>query len=459
MVDSAFASVQRLIKKEKVRFIDFKTLDLAGRLHHVSIPAERFTPQLMDEGIGFDASSYGFARMEESDMVQRPDLSTIKLDPFRQARTLTCFMTVHLTDADRTRYPNDVRAVAQRAEVMLAELDIADRSLWGPEFEFYVFDEVAFDCQPHESFFAVHSHEDMVHNAYHAANPFDTHDDLRDEACELMGRLGIPVKYHHHEVGQKGQQEIELLFQSLLAAADSSVLSKYLLFNLAQERGLSLTFMPKPLHDAAGNGWHVHQYLVKKGKNVFYQEGEYANLSQTARYYIGGLLEHAAALAAFTNASTNSYKRLGAFEAPVLRAFGQANRSSAVRIPSYVSDPEKTRIEYRPPDAMGNPYIMLAAMLMAGIDGIVNKLDPSELGFGPHDTNLYEDREALRGLRYLPLSLDESLDALEEDCAFLLRGNVFDEGLIDSWVTLKRQEAVMVASRPHPLEYTLYFES
>lgn len=455
MARDAFKDLQRLIERERIEFVDLKTTDLVGRLHHVTVPAERFTPSLVEDGVGFDASSYGFAGTEDSDMVQRPDLSTARLDPFREARTLTCLVTVHLADPARTRFARDVRAIPGRAEASLRRLGIADAALWGPELEFYVFDEAEFAAEPHESYFSIYSREEMGRNAYHAANPSDAHDDLRDRACSLLAALGIPVKYHHHEVGTRGQQEIELQFQHMLAAADSAVLSKYVLHNLAHAHGVRLTFMPKPVHDAPGSGWHVHQYLTRRGRNAFFDRRGYAHLSTTALHYVGGLLAHAPALCAITNPSTNSYKRLGAFEAPSARSFGLSNRSSAVRIPSYVRDSAETRVEYRPPDAMANPHLSLAAMLMAGIDGVVRRLDPVELGFGPHDRNLYESPE---GLSFLPRTLDAALDALEEDRAFLTRDGVFDETLIDNWVRLKRREASEVAARPHPLEYALYFD-
>lgn len=458
MAENSFSTIKDMINEKNIAFVDFKTLDLEGKLHHISIPVEQFTPALLEDGIGFDGSSYGFSKVENSDMVQIPDLSTAALDIFRERPTLTFFMTIHLTDAARTRFSQDVRYIALKAEQTLKELNIADTSLWGPEFEFNIFDTVEYGTDPHQTFFSILSHEEFTYNAYHVANPFDKYDDFRDEATLKMKQFSIPVKYHHHEVGHKGQQEIEMLFQSLLTCGDSAVLTKYILFNLAHKHDLHLTFMPKPLHNSAGNGWHVHQYLTKNGENVFFDSEQYGNISQIGQYYIGGLLKHAPALCAFTNASTNSFKRLGAFEAPSVQAFGKSNRSSAVRIPSYVKNPQKTRIEYRPPDFMGNPYLTLAAMLMAGIDGIVNQIDPRELGYGPHDVNFFDDAHMMEKISLLPRTLGEALDALEKDNEFLQRNNVFDLALIQNWIKIKRKEVREVEMRPHPLEYQMYFE-
>ncbi|PLX28880.1 MAG: type I glutamate--ammonia ligase, partial [Ignavibacteria bacterium] len=368
--------IQKLIDEHHIEFIDLKTLDLVGRLHHITLPLRQGTLEcLMDQGVGFDGSSFGFAKVESSDMVQKPDLSTVHFDLFRDRPTLTCFTNVFLTDEKRSRFPQDVRWVANQAEQLLKKLGIADGTHWGPELEYYVFSSVEFDTRTSASYYKVDHAEEFFQNAYHACSPFDLYDDFRDESCRLFEQVGIPVKYHHHEVGERGQQEIELLFQSLLQTADSIMMAKYILFSQAAEEGLQVTFMPKPMYQQAGSGLHVHQYLTKDGENIFHQGGEYANFSETGLYYIGGLLKHAAALSAFTNPSTNSFKRLvPGFEAPVALTYSQANRSSCVRIPRYVTDAKETRLEYRPGDATANPYLMMAAMLMAGIDGIVNKI-------------------------------------------------------------------------------------
>ncbi len=447
--------VKKLIEEHHIEFIDLKTLDLVGRLHHITLPIREGTlDNLMDQGVGFDGSSFGFAKVENSDMVQKPDLGTVQIDLFRDRPTLTCFTNVFLTDEKRSRFPQDVRWVASQAEELLRRLDIADGTHWGPELEYYIFSQVEFDTRTSASYYNVTHEEEFFQNAYHACGPFDLYDDFRDESCRLLEQAGIPVKYHHHEVGERGQQEIEFLFESLLKSADSITLAKYILFSQAAEAGLEVTFMPKPMYQQAGSGMHVHQFLTKNGKNIFYKDGEYANFGETGLYYIGGLLKHAPALAAFTNPSTNSYKRLvPGFEAPVALTYSQANRSSCVRIPRYVSDPNETRMEYRPSDATANPYLMLAAMLMAGIDGIINKIDPREEGFGPYDENVFDNHD----LHFLPRNLAEALDALELDNDFLQREGVFPQSLISQWLKTKREEVHAISTMPHPFEYKMYF--
>ncbi len=447
--------VLQLINEHHIEFIDLKTIDLVGRLHHITLPVREGTLEcLMEQGVGFDGSSFGFAKVESSDMVQKPDLSTIQIDLFRDRPTLTCFTNVFLTDEKRSHFPQDVRWVARHAEELLAKLGIADGTHWGPELEYYIFSNVEFDTRTSASYYKVDHAEEFFQNAYHACSPFDLYDDYRDESCRLLEKAGIPVKYHHHEVGERGQQEIELLFQPLLQTADAITLAKYILFSQADEQGLEVTFMPKPMYQQAGSGLHVHQFLTSGGENIFFKEGEYANFSETGLYYIGGLLKHAAALAAFTNPSTNSFKRLvPGFEAPVARTFSQANRSSCIRIPRYVYDKKETRLEYRPPDATANPYLMLAAMLMAGIDGIVNKIDPRKEGFGPFDGNAFDEKS----LQFLPRNLAEALDNLERDNGWLQRDGVFPESLISQWIKNKREEVHAIATMPHPFEYKMYF--
>ncbi len=449
------ASVQQLIIDKHIEFLDLKTVDLVGRLHHITLPVhDGILERLMDQGVGFDGSSYGFAKVERSDMVQKPDLDTVQIDLFRERPTLTCFTDVFLTDEQRTRFDQDVRYVARHAERLLASLGIADTTMWGPEFEYYIFSKVSYDTRTAASYYYVEHDEEFFQNAYHACGPFDLYDDFRDASCALFKQAGIPVKYHHHEVGERGQQEIEVFFEPLLKTADNIMMAKYILLSQAQEKGLHITFMPKPMYKQAGSGLHVHQFLLKEGRNIFYEAGRYANFSELGMFYIGGLLKHAPALAAFTNPSTNSYKRLvPGFEAPVAITFGQANRSSAVRIPSYVYDPLQTRMEYRPPDATANPYLMLAAMLMAGIDGIQNRIDPTHEGYGPLDTNVFDKSN----VHFLPRNLDEALDALESDHEFLMRDGVFPEPLIRQWIKTKREETHAIATMPHPFEYKMYF--
>jgi glutamine synthetase len=411
---------------------------------------------VLEEGVGFDGSSYGFAKTENSDMVLIPDPITASFDPFREAPTLTMFCGIHLADEHRTRFPQDVRYIAQKADALLADMEIADGSLWAPEFEFNLFEEVQYRVTPEESSYAIYSAEHYNGNAYHSCNPQDQFADFRDRVTELMKGQGVNVRYHHHEVGAYGQQEIEMTFAPMLKTCDDSVTTRYLLRNQAAIDGLAITFMPKPVYGQAGNGWHVHQFLLRHGVNLFYQPGEYANLSKLARHYIGGVLSHSRALCAITNPSTNSFKRLiPGFEAPTALTFGKANRAGAVRIPAYVSDPSRVRVEYRPPDATSNPYLCLAAILMAGIDGIVNKIDPTEEGYGPFDGASSEERAKIQ---WLPDNLSSALNSLEKDHKFLLVGEVFDEDFVQRWIAIKREEIRQYLQRPHPYEFERYFE-
>ncbi len=455
MNDSKFAEVRREAEKMGIEFIDLKMLDLVGRLHHISYPFDRFTEATCSEGIGFDGSSYGFLKVENSDMVLVADLGTAALDPFRKRPTLTMFAEARLTDDERSPFPQDGRYIARRAEQAMRDLGVADVSQWAPEYEFHIFEEAEFLTEANDSSFGVLSGETFFQNAYHACNPFDRYDDFRDEVCAVMADFGIPVRYHHHEGGAQGQQEIEGWFADLPTTGDHAVLTKYILFNLAERHGLKVTFMPKPLMDNAGSGWHLHQFLTKGGQNIFNKEDGYAHLSEDALFYIGGILKHADALCAFTNPSTNSFKRLvPGFEAPTVRTFGRSNRGAAIRIPSYVSDPQMRRIEYRPPDLTANPYICCSAILMAGLDGIINRIDPIAAGYTPQDapgdSSHIED--------FLPRSLADALDALVNDHQFLLRNDVFPESLIRRWLEIKHDEINAINQRPHPSEFTMYFD-
>jgi glutamine synthetase len=454
-----FAAIKKRIIDEDIKYLDLKTLDLAGKIHHITFPADEFDEWTLKEGIGFDGSSFNFVKIHQSDMIQIPDLSTAHIDQFRDEKTLSFFVKVHLTDDQRTRFPQDVRFIAEKAEKLLRDLGIGDNSYWAPEWEFYIFDEADIGIEKEAAFYFLTSSEDIPGNAYHSCNPIDQYDDFRDEAVSIMKDYGMPVRYHHHEVGQKGQQEVEMLYTPLLETCDQSVLAKYILFNLADQYDLRITFMPKPVFEHAGSGWHLHTYIKKAGKNIFYQKGAYGNLSEFGRYFIGGILKHARALSALTNPSTNSYKRLvPGFEAPVAISYGQANRSSAIRIPRYIYDPEKTNFEYRPPDATCNPYLSISAILMAGIDGVRNKIDPEKEGFGPFDIDIFQDAKLRKKIKSLPTSLNEALDALERDHEFLLQNGVFPKELIEQWIKIKREEAREVAIRPHPVEFYRYFD-
>ena len=447
-----------IIRDHKIEMIDLKCIDLTGYLHHISLPVcPNILQRLVTEGVGFDGSSYGFSKVENSDMILVPDLTTHIIDPFREAATLSFYANILLTDDKRTPFFQDVRHLAKRVEGILQKTIGVDKSWWGPEFEFYIFSKVRFDTRTASSFYEVEHAEEFFRNAYHAANPFDVYDDFRDRASHLLKKFGIEVKYHHHETGERGQQEIETYFTDLLTTADNVVSVKYALFNFARQQGLFVTFMPKPMYQQSGNGLHLHLYLTKNGKNAFYKKGEYGNVNALGRYFIGGLLKHGAALSAFTNPSTNSYKRLvPGFEAPVALTYGMGNRSSAIRIPKYVNNPDETRFEYRPPDATANPYLCLSSMLLAGIDGVLNKIDPVKEGFGPFDRNIQADPEDDK-VHFLPRNLAEALDALAEDNEFLKLGNVFSDELLDQWITTKQQEIKSIVTMPHPFEYKLYF--
>ncbi len=458
MSKHSLQTINALIKKNKIEVIDLKAIDLAGRLHHISLPMhDNLMSKIIKEGVGFDGSSYGFKKVENSDMILIPDLDTAVVDLFREAPTLSFYSNIVLTDEKRSRFSQDGRYLAKQAEELLKKTTGTDQSMWGPEFEFYIFSKVNYDTRTATSYYTVEHAEEFYKKAYHAANPFDIYDDFRDEACKLLSKFGINVKYHHHEVGERGQQEIETYFSSLLDTADNIVTAKYVLFNFARQKDLFITFMPKPMYQQAGNGMHLHLFLTKKGKNAFYKKGAYGNLNELALYFIGGLLKHAPALSAFTNPSTNSYKRLvPGFEAPVALTYGQGNRASAIRIPKYISNPDEVRFEYRPPDATANPYLCLSAMLLAGIDGVVNKIDPVKEGFGPYDRNFLDD-ETKHKIHMLPRNLAEALDALEVDHEFLRRGNIFTDELLDQWVKIKTEEIQAIGTMPHPFEYKMYF--
>lgn len=457
MQNHTIETINRLLKDNEVEFVDLKAIDLVGRLHHITLPVHTgIMEKLVSEGVGFDGSSYGFRKVENSDMILIPDLNSAVIDPFRDAPTLSFYSNIVLTDDERSPYNQDGRYLAKQVTKLLKETTGADASMWGPEFEFYIFSQVEYDTRTAASYYRVDHEEEFFRSAYHAANPFDLYDDFRDEACSYFKDFGINVKYHHHEVGERGQQEIETYFDDLLATADNIVSAKYVLFNLAKLRDLAITFMPKPMYNQAGNGMHLHMYLTKDGQNAFYEKGAYGNINKLAKNFIGGMLKHGPALSAFTNPSTNSYKRLvPGFEAPVALTYGRGNRASAIRIPKYISNPDETRFEYRPPDATANPYLCLSAMILAGIDGVVNDIDPEAEGFGPLDQNITE--ETKHKYKFLPRNLGEALDALKADNEFLKRNGIFSDDLIQQWIKIKEEEIKSIAAMPHPFEYKLYF--
>jgi glutamine synthetase len=468
-----FDEARKYVENHGIQMVDIKFADLWGRWHHLTIPASQFTPDLMEKGIGFDGSSVGLKSVKSGDMVLVPDLSTGFMDPFWEVPTLS-FISFTLEADTHAVFGNDPRNIATRAEQYLKETGIGDKSLWGPEFEFYIFDSVSYEYGINRASYVLeskeadwnsatggHGHYIPLHGGYHAIPPKDQLYNLRAEMSLHLERMGVPVKYHHHEVGGPGQCEIETPMMGLLQAGDATMIIKYVTKMTAHKRGQTATFMPKPLYGEAGSGMHFHQQIFKGGKNAFYDAKGYGALSQTALYYIGGLLKHGAALLAFTNPSTNSYRRLvPGYEAPINAFFSLGNRSAAIRIPKYANQPDTARFEFRPPDAAGNVYLMLAAQLMAGLDGIQNKIDPSEAGFGPYDKNIFAMSEEERaGIKALPTSLDEALDALESDQDFLTTGNVFSPEMIKQWLDHKRKhEALEMRLRPHPYEMSLYFD-
>ncbi len=467
--------LRHYIQEHGVEMIDFKMIDLFGHWRHLTIPAERFTEETLASGIGFDASNYGFAPLEKSDMVFIPDLTSAFTDPFCSVPTINMIGDVYVIGNPHTTFDQDPRVIAKAAEDYLHSTGIADEIRIGPEFEFFVFDHVSYETSPHKTGFRIDAKQadwnsgkdndnlgfNVPHKGgYHIDIPFDDLYNLRSEICMLLEERGVKVKYHHHEVAGPGQVEIEVEFGNLREMADKTMLVKYIVRNAAFKAGKSATFMPKPLYGEAGNGLHVHMHLFKNNQPVFYEKGNYSDLSSTAMYFIGGILKHAPAISALANPSTNSYKRLvPGYEAPVNICFASSNRSAVIRIPGYAVKPEKKRFEYRAGDGTANPYLAYSAMLMAGIDGILNKIDPVEGGYGPYDVNLYNlPEEEKQKIKSLPSSLDEAITALENDYEFLLAGNVFPKRLLEIWAEQKRNEARAVSLIPNPAEFGMYYD-
>ena len=464
--------VKDFINQKAIQMIDLKFCDLWGRWHHVTIPATSLDERLLEEGVGFDGSSVGFKSVHAGDMVLIPDLATGFVDPFWEVPTLS-FICNTYEAAQKSLFAGDPREVLRQAEKFLKRSGVADSSLWGPEFEFYVFDHLTFTNEINVACFRVDSseanwnggqeeygHTIPLHGGYHAIPPNDQLFNLRSEmSCHLI-EAGIPVKYHHHEVGGPGQCEIETDLMPLREAADATMLIKYFTKMTGRAHQQIVTFLPKPLFGEAGNGMHFHQQLLLNKQNAFYDPQGPNLLSQTALYYIGGLLTHAPAVLAFTNPSTNSYRRLvPGFEAPVKTFFSSGNRSAAIRIPKYATQPDKVRFEFRPPDATCNPYLAMSAMLMAGLDGIKKKIDPTAAGFGPIDEDIFTwPPEKKKTIKSLPTSLSEALAALKQDADFLKEDGVFPETLIAQWLIKKSEEEQSVRSRPHPYEIELYFD-
>ena len=463
----------QMIKENGIKMVDFKMVDINGQYRHVTIPAENFSEETMKSGVGFDASNYGYAVVEKSDMVFIPDPDTAVIDPFCQIPTLSMTGNAMIIDAPANRplaqYP---RNIVLSAEKYMQDLGIADTMLILPEFEFYLFDQVGWEVQPNnvgvsidaeQSYWnsAVQSKGVVVQKqkAYHIAKPFDASYEMRSEMCMHMKDAGIEINYHHPEVAASGQFEIEPQLGKMSTMADATMWIKYIIHNTALKYGKSATFMPKPIYGEAGSGMHVHMLLLKDGKPVFSDDDGYARLSKEAHYFMGGLLKHINSLCALTNPSTNSFKRLvPGFEAPVTVGYATSNRSAVIRIPAYAKSPEKRRFELRNPDATCNPYFCYAAILMAGLDGIKNKIDPHANGWGPYDVNLYHlsDEEKAK-LKHLPSSLNEALDALEKDNDYLTAGGVFPKELIDNFIKTKRAEVLELSKIPHPAEFEKYY--
>lgn len=472
-------SVQKVlenIKENSIEWVDFRFVDLSGKAHHITVPAVEVEEETFEIGVAFDGSSIpGFRSIEESDMVMLPDTESAYIDPFTAHPTLIIICSIHTPDGKL--YDRDPRNIAKLAEAYLQTSGVGDTAYFAPESEFFIFDDVRYESGMNTSYYSVDSEEASwntarkeeggnlgfkvrVKGGYVPVAPTDSQQDIRSEMCRLLMEAGLRIERHHHEVATAGQAEINFRFDTLSKTADNLMKYKYIVQNVARQYGKIATFMPKPLFGDNGSGMHVHQSIFNEGKPLFYEKGSYANLSEMAMYYIGGILHHAPALIAITNPSTNSFKRLvPGYEAPVNLVFSKGNRSAAVRIPVAAVTPNGCRIEFRTPDSTANPYLAFAAMLMAGLDGIKKKMDPRKLGYGPFDTNIYElSDEEKKDIRSIPGTLDEALDALLADSDFLIEGGVFSKEFIDNYVDFKRAEAKAVAIRVHPHEYSLYFD-
>jgi glutamine synthetase len=468
---------KKYCQENGIKAIDFKLINLAGRWHHLTIPVERLDQQILDDGIGFDGSSYGFLTLEKSDMVFLPDFSSAFVDPFCEIPTLSIISNIYRLDGNKmVRFEGDPRYIAEKAERYLRTTGIADRTSFGPEFEFYLIDHVSYAIERNNISVQLDSESAEWHTkdndypnlgfkvpyqqGYHVDIPYDVNFELRKKMVLQLEEMGVPIKYHHPEVGSSGQMEVEICFGNLFEMADRTMLIKYVIKNMALAHGKTATFMPKPFYREAGSGMHVHINMFKGDRPVFYDEKGYSGLSQTALYTIGGILKHSPALLALTNPSTNSYKRLvPGYEAPVSICYATANRSAVIRIPGYANRPSEKRYEFRPSDATCNPYLAYSALLMAAIDGVQNKIDPVKEGFGPYDINIFNLSEEERAkIKALPKSLDEAADALEQDHDFLLAGGVFTEGIIKDHLKRIRKEAKEVSIIPHPKEFDLYYD-
>ncbi|MDB2349574.1 type I glutamate--ammonia ligase [Alphaproteobacteria bacterium] len=468
------AELLKEIKDLDVKMVDMRFTDMPGTTHHFTIPIKFLDVDIFEDGLGFDGSSVrGFQAIENSDMIVIPDVTTAYIDPFFSEKTIVFYCDIK-DPITKESYTRDPRNIAKKAEGYLKTSGIGDTAFFGPEAEFFIFNDVKYDSGSNFAFHEVDSsegtwntgkeegpnlgHKPRHKEGYFPLPPVDSMHDVRTEMVMTMQDIGLTVEAHHHEVATGGQQEIDLEFAPLVSMADDLMKYKYVVKNVAKLHGLSATFMPKPLFGDNGSGMHVHQSVWKDGDTLMYKQGNYADLSDLALNYIGGILKHAPALLAFCAPTTNSYKRLvPGFEAPVNIAYSQRNRTASVRIPTYSSSPKSKRMEFRCPDPTANPYLAFAAMLMAGLDGVKNKIDPGE----PTDINIYEaPEEILAKIPSTPGSLAEALDALESDHAFLLEGDVFTKDVIETYVNYKRENEVNpVNIQPHPHEFKLYYDA
>jgi len=463
-----------LAKKGQARIVDFRFCDLPGQVQHFTVPASELDLDAFQDGFGFDGSSIrGFQEIQESDMILKPDPDTALIDPFMERKTLLLYCFVH-DPISHEPYTRDPRYVAKKAEQYLLGTGLADTSYWGPEAEFYIFDSARFDQNQFSAFYEVDSAEGAWNTGaeedgrnlaykprykegYFPVPPTDHYQDLRSEMSAVLEEAGIKVEVHHHEVGTAGQAEIDIRYTTLLRQADNVTLFKYIVKNVAWQYGKTVTFMPKPIFEDNGSGMHTHQSLWKDGVPLFYDETGYAGLSDMARWYIGGLLKHAPAVLGFAAPTTNSYRRLvPGYEAPVNLVYSQRNRSAAIRIPLYSQKPALKRLEFRCPDPAANAYLAFSAMLMAGLDGVENQIEPPP----PVDKDIYDlPPEELKNLPSVPGSLEEALAALEADHDFLYKGDVFTPDLIEAWLDYKRgSEVDQMRLRPHPYEFYLYYD-
>jgi glutamine synthetase len=464
------ANVLKMMKENNVKFVDFRFTDTRGKEQHVSVPAHTVDEGTFEEGKMFDGSSIaGWKGINESDMILMPDTDACVMDPFMEEPTLIVRCDI-VEPATMEGYERDPRSVAKRAEAYMASTGIADTAYFGPEPEFFIFDDVRWGADMSGAFYKVDSdeaewnsekvfeegnigHRPGLKGGYFPVPPVDSLQDMRSAMCLVMEEMGVETEVHHHEVATAGQCEIGTVFDTLVKRADGNQILKYVVHNVAHSYGKTATFMPKPLVGDNGNGMHVHQSLAKGGENLFAGD-QYGGLSETALYYIGGIIKHARALNAFTNATTNSYKRLvPGFEAPVMLAYSARNRSASIRIP-WVSSPKARRIEVRFPDSSGNPYLTFAAMLMAGLDGIQNKIHPGEA----MDKDLYDlPPEEEKAIPQVCHALDQALGALDQDRDFLKAGGVFTDDMIDAYINLKMDEVTRLRMTTHPVEFDMYY--